>query len=58
MDYATGVFAGGAVVLIISKIICNKCLGEYTTVLFLGVWIGFMLLVNYVFQRIKPKNLA
>ncbi|MDE1816903.1 MAG: hypothetical protein KGI11_10145 [Thaumarchaeota archaeon] len=58
LDYATGVFVGGGVVFLISKFICHKCLGSYTTILFLAVWIGFMLLVNFVFQRAKPQNMS
>lgn len=53
-DYATGVFAGGGVIFLISKFICSRCLGQYTTILFLAIWIALMLLVNLVFQRIKP----
>ncbi|MGI0087762.1 MAG: hypothetical protein ACREBI_07350 [Nitrosotalea sp.] len=58
LDYATGVFVGGGVVFLISKFICHMCLGSYTTVLFLAVWIGFMLLVNFVFQRVKPPSVS
>ncbi len=56
IDYATGVFAGGGIIFLISKFLCNKCLGSYTTVLFLAIWIAFMLIVNFIFQRIIPKN--
>lgn len=55
-DYATGVFVGGAVVFLISKFLCHTCLGGYTTVLFLGIWIALMLAVNYIFQVAKPQN--
>lgn len=54
-DYGTGVFVGGGVVLLISKFLCHECLGKYTTVLFLGIWIGFMLLVNAIFERLRPR---
>lgn len=58
LDYATGVFVGGGVVFLISKFVCHRCLGLYTTILFLAVWIGFMLLVNFVFQRAKPQSMS
>ena len=57
-DYATGVFVGGAVIFLISKFFCDKCLGQYTTILYLAIWIAFMLLVNLAFQRIKPSTVA
>jgi F0F1-type ATP synthase assembly protein I len=58
VDYATGVFVGGGVVFLINRFVCHKCLGSYTTILFLGVWIGFMLVVNFIFQVAKPKSLS
>jgi len=58
LDYATGVFVGGGIVFLISKFVCHRCLGPYTTILFLAVWIGFMLLVNFVFQRAKPQSMS
>ncbi|HJU14132.1 MAG TPA: hypothetical protein VJ792_06700 [Candidatus Nitrosotalea sp.] len=57
-DYGTGVFVGGGIILLISKFLCNKCLGTYTTVLFLAIWIGFMLIVNFIFQRMKPASIG
>ncbi len=57
-DYATGVFVGGAVVFLISKFLCNRCLGQYTTILFLALWVAFMLLVNFMFQRLKPSTVT
>lgn len=56
-DYATGVFAGGGIIFLISKFLCNKCLGQYTTVLYLAIWIGLMLVVNFIFQRAKPSSI-
>lgn len=56
-DYATGVFAGGAVVFTISKFLCHMCLGTYTTVLYLGIWVALMLAVNFIFQAIKPQSI-
>jgi hypothetical protein len=53
-DYATGVFVGGLIVFIINKFFCHKCLGTYTPILYLAVWIAFMLFCNYVFEAVKP----
>lgn len=58
VDYATGVFVGGGIVFFIDKFVCHKCLGSYTTILFLGIWIGFMLIVNFIFQAVKPKSVS
>lgn len=58
VDYATGVFVGGGIVFFIDKFVCRKCLGSYTTILFLGIWIGFMLIVNFIFQAVKPKSVS
>ncbi|MDE1766734.1 MAG: hypothetical protein KGI27_10755 [Thaumarchaeota archaeon] len=56
-DYATGVFVGGGTVFLIDKFFCHKCIGSYTTVLLLGIWISIMLVVNFVFQAVKPKSI-
>lgn len=58
LDYATGVFVGGGIVFLINRFLCHKCLGSYTTVMFLGIWITVMLLVNYLFQVAKPQNIS
>lgn len=56
LDYAAGVFVGGLIIFLISIYLCHKCLGSYTTVLFLAIWVAFMLLVNFVFQKIIPQS--
>ncbi len=58
MDYATGVFVGGGIVFLINKFICHKCFGSYTTIVLLGIWIAFMILVNLLFQAARPQNIS
>lgn len=57
-DYATGVFVGGAIVFLISKFICHRCFGSYTTIVLLGIWIAFMVLVNFLFQAAAPRSIS
>ncbi len=56
-DYATGALVGGLIVFLVSKFVCNQCIGQYTPVLMLGIWIGFMVLCNFIFQKAKPANI-
>ncbi len=56
-DYATGALVGGLVVFLVNKFVCSQCLGHYTPILMLGIWIGFMLLCNVVFQKVRPSNI-
>ena len=61
LDYAIGTLVGGIIVFLVNKFACNQCIGHYTPVLMLGIWIGFMLLCNFVFQksmraRVKQDN--
>jgi hypothetical protein len=56
LDYATGALVGGLIIFIINKFACNQCFGNYTPVLMLGLWIGFLLLCNFIFQKIRPAS--
>lgn len=56
LDYATGALVGGIIVFVINKFACQQCLGNYTPVLMLGIWIGFLLLCNFIFQKIRPAS--
>jgi len=58
LDYATGVFVGGLIVYFINKFFCHKCIGVYTPILYLAIWIVFMLVCNFIFQAAKPKNIS
>ncbi|MGI0046014.1 MAG: hypothetical protein ACREBB_02335 [Nitrosotalea sp.] len=58
LDYATGVLGGGVIVFHINKFLCHKCLGPYTTIMFLGIWIAVMLVVNMLFQAAKPQSIS
>lgn len=57
IDYATGALVGGLVVFLVSKFICSQCIGHYTPILMLAIWIGFMLLCNFIFQKAKPASI-
>jgi len=56
LDYATGALVGGAVVFFLDKFACRQCIGQYTSVLMLGIWIGIMLLCNFIFQKARPAS--
>ena len=56
IDYATGALGGGAVVFLVNRFACPHCLGQYTSIMMLGIWIGFMLLCNFIFQKVGPIN--
>ncbi|HJW19767.1 MAG TPA: hypothetical protein VJ571_04340 [Candidatus Nitrosotalea sp.] len=56
-DYATGALVGGAIVFLVNKFICSQCIGRYTPILMIGIWIGFMLLCNFIFQKIRPASI-
>jgi len=56
IDYGTGALVGGIIVFLTNKFLCHQCIGHYTPVLMLGIWIGFMLLCNFIFQKAKPAN--
>lgn len=55
IDYSVGVFLGGIIIFLTSKFLCNKCVGEYTSLLFLVIWIAIILAINFVFQLVKPN---
>jgi hypothetical protein len=57
LDYATGALVGGLLVFLINKFVCHQCVGHYTSVLMLGIWIGFMLLCNFIFQKVRPASI-
>lgn len=57
LDYATGALGGGVIVFFVSKFACQQCIGPYTPVLMLGIWIGFMLLCNFIFQKARPSSI-
>ncbi|OLE40909.1 MAG: hypothetical protein AUG16_02165 [Thaumarchaeota archaeon 13_1_20CM_2_39_20] len=58
LDYGTGVFVGGLIVFLVNKFLCQMCIGYWTPVLFLGIWIAFMLVCNFLFQKAKPRNMS
>ena len=57
IDYSIGALVGGIIVFSINRFVCNQCIGQYTPVLMLGIWIGFMLFCNFIFQKAKPSNI-
>lgn len=57
LDYATGALVGGLAVFLIDRFLCNHCVGNYTPVVMLGIWIGFMLLCNFIFQKARPASI-
>ncbi|MDE1727564.1 MAG: hypothetical protein KGI02_01305 [Thaumarchaeota archaeon] len=57
LDYATGALVGGTIVFLLNKFICNQCIGHYTPVLMILIWIGFMLLCNFIFQKAMPASI-
>lgn len=56
IDYTIGALGGGAIVFFINRFACSQCMGQYTPIMMLGVWIGFMLGCNFVFQKAWPIN--
>ncbi|OLB91799.1 MAG: hypothetical protein AUH25_01765 [Thaumarchaeota archaeon 13_1_40CM_38_12] len=58
LDYATGVFVGGIMAFLVSKFICQRCLGYWTPILFLAVWVSFMLVGNFLFQKARPRSIS
>jgi hypothetical protein len=48
---------GGTIVFLVNKFVCHRCIGHYTPVLMLGLWIGFMLFCNFIFQKAKPSSI-
>ena len=56
LDYAIGALVGGIIVFLVNKFVCHQCIGHYTPILMLGIWIGFMLFCNFVFQKVKPAS--
>ncbi len=57
LDYTTGALVGGAIVSLVNRFVCSQCIGQYTPILMLGIWIGFMLLCNFIFQKAKPASI-
>jgi F0F1-type ATP synthase assembly protein I len=57
LDYITGALVGGVIVFFVNKFVCHQCIGQYTPVLMLGLWIGFMLLCNFIFQKAIPSSI-
>jgi len=51
IDYTIGALGGAAIVFFVSKFVCSQCIGQYTPILMLGIWIGFMLFCNFIFQK-------
>ena len=57
IDYAIGVFVGGVIVFLVNKFVCHTCLGYFTPILLLGIWITFMLVCNFLFQKARPRSI-
>ena len=57
LDYTVGALGGGAIVFLIDRFLCDQCIGQYTPILMLGIWIGIMLLCNSIFQKMIPSNI-
>ncbi len=57
IDYIVGALVGGLIVFVVNRYLCHKCVGDATFVLLLGIWIGFMLFCNFMFQKFKPKSI-
>ncbi len=57
LDYSVGALGGGFIVFLVNKFVCQQCIGQYTPVLMLGLWIGFMLLCNFIFQKARPSSI-
>lgn len=57
IDYTVGALGGGVIVFLINRFVCNQCIGQYTPILMLSIWIGFMLICNFIFQKALPSNI-
>jgi hypothetical protein len=57
LDYSTGALVGGIIVFLTNKFVCQQCIGNYTPILMLGIWVAFMLICNFIFQKARPSNI-
>lgn len=58
LDYAVGVFVGGLAVFLVDRFLCHDCIGHWTPILMLAIWISLMLFCNYLFQSLRPKQIT
>ena len=58
LDYAVGVFVGGLVVFLVNRFLCHDCIGHWTPLLMLAIWISLMLFCNFLFQAFRPKQVT
>ena len=58
LDYAVGVFVGGLVVFLVNRFLCSDCIGHWTPILMISIWIVLMLICNYMFQAFRPKQVT
>src|SRR2546426_3884768 len=58
LDYAVGVFVGGLMVFLADRFLCHDCIGHWTPLLMLAIWISLMLFCNFLFQVFRPKQVT
>jgi len=57
LDYVVGVFVGGLMVFLVNRFLCHDCVGNWTPILMLAIWIALMLFCNYLFQAFRPRQI-
>ena len=58
LDYTIGVFVGGLAVFLVNRFLCSDCIGHWTPILMISIWIVLMLFCNYLFQAFRPKQVT